>query len=206
MHLRYILFVQNDFLPYKVYLFFRLFIRNSERLAASNSSNSSSYYSFIFKWLQQQMPNIIFLQIHIIQVECVWLEVTAWGGLAMLSISCNVFTIIHIYVFSGMTGAYMTIACSPTQESTMVSVGGTIMTLNLDIIGRCIESILIVMVEEDMVSLSAWPRFNCLLIRFINISYRFNLLNRYNIATCETVLSRQILFNGKNSSAVWLFA
>ena len=73
----------------------------------------------------------------------------------MLSISCNVFTIMHIYVFSGMTGAYMTIACSPTQESTMVSVGGTIMTLNLDIIGRCIESILIVMVEEDMVSLSA---------------------------------------------------
>ena len=78
------------------------------------------------------------------------------GGYSfVLSISCNVFTIIHIYVFSGMTGAYMTIACSPTQESTMVSVGGTIMTLNLDIIGRCIESILIVMVEEDMVSLSA---------------------------------------------------
>ena len=76
-------------------------------------------------------------------------------GLAMRSISCNVFTIIHIFVFSGMTGAYMTIACFPTQESTMVSVGGTIMTLNLDIIGRCIESILIVMVEEDMVSLSA---------------------------------------------------
>ena len=49
----------------------------------------------------------------------------------------------------------MTIACFPTQESTMVSAGGTIMTLNLDIIGRCIESILIVMVEEDMVSLSA---------------------------------------------------
>ena len=73
----------------------------------------------------------------------------------MRSISCNVFTIIHIYVFSGMTGAYMTIACFPTQESTMVSAGDTIMTLNLDIIGRCIESILIVMVEEDMVSLSA---------------------------------------------------
>ena len=49
----------------------------------------------------------------------------------------------------------MTIACFPTQESTMVSVGGTIMTLNLDIIGRCIESIPIVMAEEDLVSLSA---------------------------------------------------
>ena len=73
----------------------------------------------------------------------------------MLSISCNVFTIINIYVFSGMTEAYMTIACSPTQESIMVSVPGTIMTLNLDTIGLCIESILIVMVEEDMVSLSA---------------------------------------------------
>ena len=82
------------------------------------------------------------------------IEVTAWS-LAMLSISCNVFTIIHIYVFSGMTEAYMTIACSPTQESTMVSAGGTIMTLNLDIIGRCIESIPIVMAEEDLVSLSA---------------------------------------------------
>ena len=81
--------------------------------------------------------------------------IRGYSYLAMLSISCNVFTIIHIYVFSGMTGAYMTIACSPTQESTMVSVGGTIMTLNLDIIGRCIESILIVMVEADMVSLSA---------------------------------------------------
>ena len=82
MHLRYILvsYLCKKNLPYKVYLFCRLFIRNSERLAASNSSNSSSYYSFIFKWLQQQMPNIIFLQIHIIQVECVWLEVTAWNA------------------------------------------------------------------------------------------------------------------------------
>ena len=42
-----------------------------------------------------------------------WLEVTS---LAMRSISCNVFTIIPIYVFSGMTEAYMTIACFPTQE------------------------------------------------------------------------------------------
>ena len=80
--------------------------------------------------------------------------IRGYSYLAMLSISCNVFTIIHIYVFSGMTEAYMTIACSPTQESTMVS-DGTIMTLNLDTIGLCIESILIVMVEEDMVSLSA---------------------------------------------------
>ena len=73
----------------------------------------------------------------------------------MSGISRNVFTNIQICVFLGMTEAYMTIACSLTQESTMVSAGGTIMNLNLDIIGLCIESILIVMVEEDMVSLSS---------------------------------------------------
>ena len=45
---------------------------------------------------------------------------------------------------------------------------GIIMTLNLDIIGLCTESILIVMVEEDMVSLSAYPLLNRVLVRVIS--------------------------------------
>ena len=46
---------------------------------------------------------------------------------------------------------------------------GIIMTLNLDIIGLCTESILIVMVEEDMVSLSAYPLLNRVLVRVFEL-------------------------------------
>ena len=65
-----------------------------------------------------------------------------------------------------MTEAYMTIACSLTRESTTVT-DGIIMTSNLDIIGLCTESILIVMVEEDMVSLSASPLLNRVLVMVV---------------------------------------
>ena len=68
-----------------------------------------------------------------------------------------------------MTEAYTTIACSLTRESTMVT-DGTIMTSNLDIIGLCTESILAVMVEEDMVSLSACPLLNRVLVMVTNTS------------------------------------
>ena len=44
---------------------------------------------------------------------------------------------------------------------------GIIMTSNLDIIGLCTESILIVMVEEDMVSLSASPLLNRVLVMVV---------------------------------------
>ena len=76
-----------------------------------------------------------------------------------------------------MTEAYTTIACSLTRESTMVT-DGTIMTSSLDIIGRCTESILVVMVEEDMVSLSACPLLNRVLVRVakFNLSSYFLLL------------------------------
>ena len=77
-------------------------------------------------------------------------------GFTNISICCNVFNTIHIYVISGMIEAYMTIACSLTRESTMAT-DGIIMTSNLDIIGLCTESILVVMVEGDMVSFSACP-------------------------------------------------
>ena len=97
------------------------------------------------------------------------------GGVNNLSICCNIFKTIHIYVISGMTEAYMTIACSLTRESTMVT-DGIIMTLNLDIIGLCTESILIVMVEEDMVSLSAYPLLSSVLVRVTYRSSYFLLL------------------------------
>ena len=79
---------------------------------------------------------------------------------------CNNFNTLYIYVLSEMTEAYMTIACSLTRESTMVT-DGIIMTSNLDIIGLCTESILIVMVEEDMVSLSASPLLNRVLVMVV---------------------------------------
>ena len=68
-----------------------------------------------------------------------------------------------------MTEAYTTIACSLTRESTMAT-DGIIMTSNLDIIGLCTESILAVMVEEDMVSLSACPLLNRVLVMVTNTS------------------------------------
>ena len=90
----------------------------------------------------------------------------------------------YFYVISGMTEAYTTIACSLTRESTMVT-DGTIMTSSLDIIGRCTESILVVMVEEDMVSLSACPLLNRVLVMVTNTSracyslISFNYLSSY---------------------------
>ena len=112
-----------------------------------------------------------------------------------------------------MTEAYTTIACSLTRESTMVT-DGTIMTSSLDIIGLCTESILVVMVEEDMVSLSACPLLNRVLVMVTNASracfllmskcliYRYNRPWYCDIATCKTLLSRQIIFNRKDSSSV----
>ena len=87
-----------------------------------------------------------------------------------LSMHCNNFNTLYIYVLSEMTEAYMTIACSLTRESTTVT-DGIIMTSNLDIIGLCTESILIVMVEEDMVSLSASPLLNRVLVSRISFNY-----------------------------------
>ena len=52
---------------------------------------------------------------------------------------------------------------------------GTIMTSSLDIIGLCTESILVVMVEEDMVSLSACPLLNRVLVRVV-ISFNLFLI------------------------------
>ena len=75
----------------------------------------------------------------------------------------------YFCVISGMTEAYTTIACSLTRESTMAT-DGIIMTSNLDIIGLCTESILVVMVEGDMVSLSACPLLNRVLVMVTNTS------------------------------------